>query len=55
MNLEPFTRINPCGFAGLQVTDLRSLGANMDLRATAATLAPHLLQELGLNLEEAWF
>lgn len=26
MDLEPFLRINPCGYAGLQVTDLRSLG-----------------------------
>lgn len=26
MNLEPFSRINPCGYAGLQVTDCRTLG-----------------------------
>ena len=25
MDLEPFTRINPCGFEALRVTDLRSL------------------------------
>jgi lipoyl(octanoyl) transferase len=25
MNLEPFERINPCGYAGLRVTDMRSL------------------------------
>ena len=27
MDLEPFSRINPCGFEALPVTDLRSLGA----------------------------
>ena len=26
MDLEPFGRINPCGYQGLQITDLRSLG-----------------------------
>lgn len=26
MNLEPFQRINPCGYAGLEVTQLRDLG-----------------------------
>jgi lipoyl(octanoyl) transferase len=48
MNLEPFARINPCGYQGLEVTDLRSLGVQADLRSTAAALAPHLLRELRL-------
>jgi len=26
MDLEPFTRINPCGYAGLQTVDLATLG-----------------------------
>ena len=26
MNLEPFTRINPCGYAGLRMTQIRDLG-----------------------------
>lgn len=28
MDLEPFTRINPCGYAGLEVTSLRALLGN---------------------------
>jgi lipoyl(octanoyl) transferase len=26
MDLEPFSRINPCGYAGLQMTQLAALG-----------------------------
>jgi lipoyl(octanoyl) transferase len=29
MDLEPFTRINPCGYPGLRVTQLRDLGVNL--------------------------
>ena len=31
MDLEPFSRINPCGFEALAVTDLRSLGVGADM------------------------
>jgi lipoyl(octanoyl) transferase len=54
MDLEPFTRINPCGFTNLRVTDLRSLGANMSTRDAASALAPHLVRELGMSVEEHW-
>ena len=37
VDLEPFSRINPCGFSGLEVTDLARLGAG---RGTATTAAP---------------
>ena len=47
MDLEPFARINPCGFAGLEVTQLEDLGAPTDLRQVAEDLLPHLLQRLG--------
>ena len=36
VDLEPFSRINPCGFTGLEVTDLKKLGAEGDLRAELA-------------------
>lgn len=48
MDLEPFGRINPCGYEGLRMTQLADLGAPGDLRLVAGELAPHLLQELGL-------
>lgn len=50
MDLEPFRRINPCGFAGLEVTDVRSLGRNMTVESAAHELAPCLLQSLTLPL-----
>ena len=39
MDLEPFGRINPCGYAGLQTVDLRTLGvtATWDEAATRLT------------------
>jgi lipoyl(octanoyl) transferase len=42
MDLEPFERINPCGFAGLEVTDLARLAGVGDLGRVRADLAPKL-------------
>ena len=38
MDLAPFSRINPCGYAGLQVTQLVELGVSLGLQETAAKL-----------------
>ena len=46
MDLEPFTRINPCGYAGLATTDLRFLGVNANLDDAAAVLAQKLVAYL---------
>ena len=46
MDLAPFRGINPCGYAGLAVTQLRDLGVNTDCDAVSNRLAPHLLQNL---------
>jgi len=48
MDLEPYSRINTCGYADLEVTDLRNLGVEKDLSAVAADLEPHLLGHLRL-------
>ncbi len=40
MDLEPFRRINPCGMAGLAMTQLADLGVAADVQATAHALAP---------------
>ena len=37
MDLQPFARINPCGYAGLRTVDLATLGAIAD-RATVADM-----------------
>jgi lipoyl(octanoyl) transferase len=47
MNLAPFARINPCGYAGLEMTQLTALGAPGDVRQTAREFAPILLERLG--------
>lgn len=51
MDLEPFTRINPCGFAGLQMTQVRDLGGPADVARVAAVLKPRLIESLGYNTQ----
>jgi len=46
MDLEPFERINPCGYAGLEMTQLASCGGPSDVEAVASALAPILLARL---------
>jgi lipoyl(octanoyl) transferase len=48
MDLEPFTRINTCGYSDLEVTDLTKLGVNKELSEVQTDLEPHLLRHLGL-------
>jgi len=40
MDLEPFLRINPCGYAGLEMTQLSDLGASGDVQQVAAEFGP---------------
>ncbi len=42
MELEPYLRINPCGYAGLPTVDLRALGVQTTVEAVAPQLAAHL-------------
>ena len=49
MDLEPFARINPCGYAGLQMTQVSDLGGPSSVRAVAEALAPRLLHSLGFE------
>ncbi len=49
VDLEPFSRINPCGFSNLDVTDLARLGAERDLDSVRRRLLPHFLRHLGLQ------
>lgn len=46
MDLGPFACINPCGYAGLAMTQLASLGGPDDVESAAAVLAPILIEEL---------
>ena len=49
VDLEPFTRINPCGYAELEMTDLHRLGIELQLEDAADKLLPHFLRHLGLQ------
>lgn len=42
MDLEPFSRINPCGYAGLQTVDLSTIGVNTTWTEAADVLARNL-------------
>jgi lipoyl(octanoyl) transferase len=53
MDLEPFGRINPCGYVGLQMTQLAALGSGVSVAAAARGLAPFLLRRLGLSGADA--
>jgi lipoyl(octanoyl) transferase len=49
VDLEPFSRINPCGFANLEVTDLARLGTEHDLNLVQSMLLDKLLKNLGFS------
>jgi len=47
MDLTPFTRINPCGYANLPVTQLRQLVADFAWASVETQLLEQLQQQLG--------
>ncbi len=49
LDLEPFGRINPCGYPGMAVTRTRDLDIAGDAAAVGEALAAHLLDVLGYN------
>ena len=49
VDLGPFLRINPCGYAGLEMTDLATLGGDSDLDIVREKLLPHFLRHLRLE------
>ncbi len=54
MDLEPFGRINPCGMAGLEMTQLATLGVAGDVQDIALELAPLLRASLGIEWDGRW-
>ncbi len=46
MDLEPYHRINPCGYAGLQTVDLSTIGVDAQWDEVAALLAGELSSRL---------
>ena len=49
-DLEPFSRINPCGYAGLQVTSMAEQGAVVDVDEQGVQLAEMLVRRIGACL-----
>ena len=52
VDLEPFSRINPCGYQDLEVIDLRTLGVAEERDALESQVLALLLEHLGLQDEE---
>ena len=52
VDLEPFSRINPCGFSDLEVTKLKSLGIAETMQQIQARVQKHLLRHLRLQDRE---
>ena len=50
MDLEPWHRINPCGYQGLQVTTLADLGGPSGMEAVKPVLLANMAKQFGLDL-----
>lgn len=53
MDLEPYRRINPCGYQGLQVTSVVDLGGPSGLDQVKPVLVAQLARQFGLTVEDA--
>jgi len=49
VDLEPFSRINPCGYEDLEMTDLHRLGIDLQLEEAAERIQPHFLRHLKMT------
>lgn len=46
MDLSPFSQINPCGYTGLQVTQLRNCAVNATIQEVIPLLSQQLMQHI---------
>ena len=51
MDVEPWHRINPCGYQGLKVTTLADLGGPSGMDAVKPVLLANLARQFGLELQ----
>lgn len=49
MDLAPFARINPCGYPGLPVTQLRDLGISVELPEVQRLLSQRIIKQFGFT------
>lgn len=52
MDLSPFSRINPCGYAGLEMTDSAKLGGNASMQKAKKAVVANFCQILNIDLIE---
>ena len=50
VDLEPFSRINPCGFEDLEMTDLKRLGIDATLTEVSGKLLPKLVARMRVSV-----
>jgi lipoyl(octanoyl) transferase len=50
LDLEPFSRINPCGYADLEVTNFARLGVDLSVAGIRDRLLPQLLRHLRFSV-----
>ncbi|WP_363800829.1 lipoyl(octanoyl) transferase LipB [Lysobacter firmicutimachus] len=53
MDLEPYRRINPCGYQGLQVTSVVDLGGPSGMDQVKPVLVAQIARQFGLTVEDA--
>ena len=46
MDLQPYSRINPCGYQYLSTTDMHTMGASATIEEVSAVLSHLLAQQL---------
>ena len=51
MDLEPFLRINPCGYVGLEVIQLSELDSTVDFKQVQEQLIKHLCEILNFTIK----
>ncbi|NQZ29800.1 MAG: lipoyl(octanoyl) transferase LipB [Oceanospirillaceae bacterium] len=49
LDTAPFLRINPCGYAGMQMSNLADFVNNLDKQLVAERLADYFVREVGYN------
>ena len=55
MDLSPFKQINPCGYAGMEVTQIKSLKSDPDFSKVKADLIELLSKKLGYKKQDIIF
>ena len=55
MDLSPFLQINPCGYAGLEMTQCKNEGLNLSVKELAPLLVQKLNQQLNYSQIESFY